>query len=46
MRFSIFTYTGYKNKGVITPERFNNLTNLLYENMHVGYDEFKNGFVE
>ncbi|CAD8065423.1 unnamed protein product [Paramecium primaurelia] len=46
MRFTIFTYTGFANKKIITKDRFNNLTDLLYNNMHIGYYEFKNGFTE
>lgn len=46
MRFSIFTYTGFLNKKIITKDRFNNLTDLLYNNMHVGYNEFKTGFTD
>ncbi|CAK74645.1 unnamed protein product (macronuclear) [Paramecium tetraurelia] len=46
MRFAIFTYTGFLNKKVITKDRFNNLTDLFYNNMHIGYNEFKNGFTE
>ncbi|CAD8088290.1 unnamed protein product [Paramecium sonneborni] len=46
MRFTIFTYTGYLNKQIITRERFNNLTDLFYNNMKIGYDEFRNGFTD
>lgn len=46
MRFCIFTYTGFLNKNIISKDKFNNLTDLLYNNMHVGYEEFKVGFTE
>ncbi|CAK74653.1 unnamed protein product (macronuclear) [Paramecium tetraurelia] len=45
MRQTIFTYQGFLGQGKLTQEQYNQLSNPLYENIAIGYYEFKDGFI-
>ncbi|CAD8088272.1 unnamed protein product [Paramecium sonneborni] len=45
MRQTIFTYQGFLAAGKLTQDQYQQLTNPLYENIAIGYFEFKEGFI-
>ncbi|CAD8161191.1 unnamed protein product [Paramecium octaurelia] len=45
MRQTIFTYQGFLGSGKLTQEQYNQLSNPLFENIAIGYYEFKDGFI-
>ncbi|CAD8164867.1 unnamed protein product [Paramecium pentaurelia] len=45
MRQTIFTYQGFLGQGKLTQDQYKKLSDPLYENIAIGYYEFKDGFI-
>ncbi|CAD8075198.1 unnamed protein product [Paramecium sonneborni] len=45
MRQTIFTYQGFLGAGKLTQDQYQQLTDPLYQNIAIGYFEFKDGFI-